>query len=124
MSKLVSFFEIPAVNFERAVSFYQSVLGLSLTVYECEQEKMAFFPEEDGQCPGAISWSSEIRFAPSSDGVLIHLHCEHMEETLKRIEEQKGEILQPKTKIEAERRGYFALFMDCEGNRLGLYSDK
>ena len=28
-----------------------------------------------------------------------------------------------KTKIEAEGRGYFAIFIDCEGNKVGLYGE-
>jgi len=32
--------------------------------------------------------------------------------------------MMPKTKIEVEGRGWFALFADSEGNRVGLYADK
>lgn len=47
-----------------------------------------------------------------------------MEGTLHAIVENGGKIIRPKTKIEAEGMGYFALFIDCEGNKLGLYSDR
>jgi predicted enzyme related to lactoylglutathione lyase len=30
----------------------------------------------------------------------------------------------PKTKIEVEGKGYFALFIDCEGNKEGLYGNE
>ncbi len=52
MKKLVSFFEIPTADFGRAVKFYETVLNLELSVMECESEKMAFFPDEDGLAPG------------------------------------------------------------------------
>lgn len=91
---------------------------------DCESEKMAFFPEENGQCPGAISWDSQRTFLPSKDGVLIHFRVADMEKALSAVETNGGKIVRPKTKIEAEGRGYFALFTDSEGNRLGLYSDK
>lgn len=122
MKKLISFFEVPATDFKRAVRFYENVLCIQLSTSECEDEKMAFFPEEDGCVTGAISYSKD--FFPSKDGVLIHLNVDNMEETILRIEENGGKIVREKTKIEAEGMGYFALFTDCEGNRLGLYSDK
>ena len=124
MKKLVSFFEIPATDFSRAVEFYEKMFGIEMQTFDCEREKMAFFPEEDGICPGAISWSSEMGFLPSKEGVLLSLNCEDMNATLKGIEENGGAVVIPKTKIEAENRGYFAVFIDCEGNRMGLYSDK
>ena len=122
MKNLVAFFEIPATDFERAVKFYETVLGVQLYAMDCDTEKMACFPEEDGQCPGAISWSKD--FYPSKDGVLIHFQVENMETATKTIEKAGGTITLPKTKIEAEGRGFFSLFIDSEGNRVGLYSNE
>ena len=121
IKNLVAFFEIPAVDFGRAVKFYEEVFGLKLNAMECETEKMAFFPEEGGKCPGAISWATG--FIPSVQGVLISLRVENMESTLAIIGKRGGKVVLPKTKIEAEGMGYFSVFTDCEGNRVGLYSD-
>lgn len=122
MSRLVAFFEIPCVDFNRAVGFYEKIFGINMEVMDCGHEKMAFFPEEGGICPGAISWAAD--FKPSPDGVLVSLQCEDMQQIVSAIEENGGAVVIPKTKIEAENRGYFSVFKDCEGNRLGLYSDK
>ncbi len=122
MKNLVAFFEIPVVNFDRAVKFYEFVLGVELSVVDCKTEKMAFFPAENGQYPGAVSWADN--FQPSVDGVLVSLQVEDMGAAISKIEKSGGKVTLPKTKIEAEGRGYFALFVDCEGNRLGLYSDR
>lgn len=122
MKKLVSFFEIPAADFSRAVKFYEAVLNLKLNVWDCGTEKMAFFPEEEEVTPGAISWAAD--FLPSKNGVLVSLNVEDMEETLSCIKENGGSIVREKTKIESDCRGYFAMFSDSEGNTLGLYSDK
>jgi predicted enzyme related to lactoylglutathione lyase len=46
-----------------------------------------------------------------------------MEKALSAVEANGGKIVRSKTKIEAEGRGYFALFTDSEDNRLGLYSE-
>lgn len=122
MEKLLAFFEIPASDFGRAVQFYETVFQFKLAASEWEEEKMAFFPAKDGDVPGAISWTKG--FDPSDKGVLIHFQVEDVSDTLTRIEEQGGKTIRPKTKIECENMGYFAIFSDSEGNTIGLYSDK
>ena len=122
MKNLVAFFEIPAANFDRAVKFYETVLNIKLSVMDCEAEKMAFFPEENEKCPGSISWAKD--FNPSKEGVLVSLYVENMETAIAIIEKNGGKITCPKTKIEAEGMGYCAQFIDSEGNKVGLYSDK
>ena len=46
MNNLIAFFEIPTVDFYRAIDFYETILGLKLSVSECETEKMACFIEQ------------------------------------------------------------------------------
>lgn len=123
MKRFVSFFEIPCSDFERAVKFYEAIFGISMPAYDWESEKMAFFPndEEDGKSPGAISWAED--FLPSNNGVLISLNCEDMESITAKLISNGGKIIIPKTKIQAEDRGYFSVFEDTEGNHVGLYSD-
>lgn len=128
MNKLIAFFEIPAINFGRAVDFYEYVLGVKLSVFECEEEKMACF-EEEGETIGAIFYAPDFlssqdgsltHFYPSENGVLIHFNCEDMEDTLNKVLRKGGKIVIPKTKIEAEGKGWFAVFTDSEGNRVGV----
>ena len=118
MSKLISWVEIPVTNIERAADFYNSVLDFKLEVLDFGKEKMACFPNGEG----AISLAPD--FNPSRDGVIVNFFVEgDMDETLEKVWNAGGKVTKPKTKIEAEGRGYFALFIDSEGNRLGLYSD-
>jgi predicted enzyme related to lactoylglutathione lyase len=108
--------EIPSTDFERAVEFYQQLLLLEFNIVEGELEKMAFFPGGEG----AISFSPG--FNPSRDGVLVSLNArKDMDPVLARVKEQGGRIEKPKTKIQGEGMGFFALFIDSEGNRIGLY---
>ena len=119
MKKLVSWVEIPAVNFKRAVDFYNNILHINLKVSNYTNEKMAFFPTGEG----AISFAQG--FKPSKNGVLISLNTgNNLAKTLVKIEKSGGKIVQQKTKIQADGRGYFAIFIDCEGNKIGLYGDK
>lgn len=122
MKKLVSFFEIPAADFNRAVTFYEIVFDTKLNVMDCGHEKMAFFSDDTSDCCGAISWAEE--FNPSKDGVLISLSCGDIVRTLDLITAQGGKVMIPKTAIEADGAGFFAVFIDCEGNRVGLWSEK
>jgi len=124
MKNLVSFFEIPAIDFMRAVKFYESLFNVRLEIFDCAHEKMGFFPTQNNVYQGSISWSSKLDFRPSEQGVLISLYCDDMEESLSFIKENGGKVLISKTKIESPDRGWFAVFIDCEGNRVGLYSDK
>ena len=118
MKELISWVEIPATDFDRAVKFYNSILHLNLEPIDCGIEKMACLPGD----AGAISYAPDLK--PSTDGVLVSLNTGNdLDGTLVRIEQAGGKIIRPKTKIEAEGRGYFALFIDSEGNRLGLYGD-
>jgi predicted enzyme related to lactoylglutathione lyase len=119
MKNLISWVEIPATDFQRAVKFYSTILNTELQVIEGENEQMACFPGGEG----AISKAEG--YQPSKQGVVVSLNAgENLDEVLKKISANGGSILQPKTKIEAEGRGYFAVFLDCEGNRLGLYGDR
>ncbi len=119
MEKIISWVEIPAENFERAVNFYNSVFNLGLEGMDFGKEKMACFPSGEG----AISLAPG--FKPSKDGVIVSLNTgKNLEATLEKIVENGGSVVQPKTKIEAEGRGWFALFTDSEGNRMGLYGDE
>lgn len=118
MEKLVAWVEIPAVNFKRAVNFYSKVLDLNLETEDFGNEKMACFPSGEG----AISCSP--KFKPSQEGVLLSLNTGgKLDETIRRIEAEGGKLIQPKTKIRAAGLDYFALFIDCEGNKLGLYGN-
>lgn len=118
MKKIISWVEIPAADFDRAVKFYNAVFSLEMEAISLGDEKMACFPTGDG----AISFAPGIK--PSREGTLVSLDAGgDIEAVLKRIEHNGGEIIKGKTKIEADDLGYFALFVDTEGNKVGLYSE-
>lgn len=119
MKKFVSWVEIPVTDMDRAVEFYNSILDMKLEILDFGSEKMACFPNDEG----ALSLAEG--FTPSKDGTLVSLNAgDDLDPVMERISNKGGTILKPKTKIEAEGRGYFALFIDSEGNRIGLYGEK
>jgi predicted enzyme related to lactoylglutathione lyase len=116
-NKLIAWVEIPTADFERAVKFYNSVFKMELTVIDCsDSEKMACFPTGEG----AVVYSQYAK--PSENGLTVSFTVpDSIEATISRMEQGKGKVIIPKTKIEAEDKGYFALCVDCEGNKIGLY---
>ncbi len=116
---MISFFEIPARDFNRAVDFYEKVFETDIDRCDCGEEQMGFFPGGQGGLRGAISRSED--FNPSVDGVLIHFVTEQIDTVLQRVEKAGGRIVRPKTEIDAEGQGCFALILDSEGNRIGIH---
>lgn len=118
MTKLISWVEIPTTDFYRAVKFYQQLLQIELKPQDFGNEKMACLPENDGaiiEAPG---------FEPSSQGSIISFASpNNLDETMRMAVKAGGTIVKEKTKIEAEGRGYFALLLDTEGNRIGIYAN-
>lgn len=117
----VSWFEIPALNFDRAVTFYNHIYDIEMDKNEMHNYMMAFFPANKG-VGGAIVMGEGSY--PSDSGPLIYLNGgDDLDTILSRIEDAGGRILMPKTLIDDDS-GYFALFIDSEGNRLALHSKK
>jgi len=118
MKQIFYWVEIPTVDFDRAVDFYSLLLGVELEKVDCGTEKMACLPND----AGAIIWAPDYK--PSENGVLVSMNCgRDIDGWIKRIAANGGKIVRPKTKIEVEGRGWFALFLDTEGNRLSLYGE-
>lgn len=118
MEKLIIWVEIPTENFDRAVDFYNAILGLDLQKLDFGTEKMACFPTGEG----AIVWAPG--FNPGKDGVLVSLNTgDQLDTVIDKVKNAGGTIVKSKTKIEAENRGYFAVFTDSEGNKVGLYGN-
>jgi len=54
MKTIVAFFEIPAVDFNRAIHFYESTLNVKLTPIDCGAEKMEKQSETISKLGGKI----------------------------------------------------------------------
>lgn len=120
MNSFVSIVEIPATDISRAVEFYQSILEIEIQTIDMQDDEMGIFPN-DGQSASVVITKGE-GYEPASNGVLVHLNAgDDLNTVLKRIEKNGGKVLLEKTLID-EENGYFALFLDSEGNKMGLHS--
>jgi len=120
MKSLISIFEIPATEVSRAVDFYQGILDIKIEKMEMPGMQMGIFPYEGQMVTGVIIKTEGYK--PSADGVTIYLNAgDNLQVILDKVEKLGGKILTPKTP-HADESGYFALFLDSEGNKIGLHS--
>ena len=120
MQNVINWFEIPAADFDRAVSFYKAILGLEIEEIEMFGSKMGFFPSDGTNVSGAIVQGEG--YTPSTDGVVAYLNGgEDLQSVLDQVSAREGKLLVPKTQISPEM-GYFAMFLDSEGNKMAVHS--
>ncbi len=123
MKNVINWFEIPTLDFERAKKFYSAILDVELTDVPMPDVKYAMFPYdiEGGGVGGGLMQMDEQK--PSADGPTLYLNGgEDLSIPLARVEAAGGKIIIPKTAIGPN--GFFAQFIDTEGNRLAFHSDK
>lgn len=123
MQNAINWFEIPAADFDRAVTFYSTLLATEIQKAEFMGEPQAFFPSDQTSVGGAIVRSD--RLTPSMTGTLIYLNLgtvEHLEQALGRVESSGGKLLMPKTDIGDP--GFIGIIQDSEGNGIGLHAPR
>jgi predicted enzyme related to lactoylglutathione lyase len=120
MENLINWFEIPASDFGRALQFYKTILQIDITELDMYGTMMGMFPSDGQNVSGAIVQGDG--YSPSGNGVLVYLNGGNdLQLILNRIESIEGKIIMPKTQISSEM-GYFAIFLDSEGNKMALHS--
>lgn len=121
MKNVANWFEIPVIELSRAKIFYQNVMKTSFKEDEMEGFQMAIFDAEEGAVSGMLVLGEG--YLPSLTGAVIYLNGgDDLSFYLDRVIEFGGKVMVPKTAINEGECGYFAQFIDSEGNRIGLYS--
>lgn len=121
MKNVISWFEIPVSDMERAADFYAKLLRAPISIQDFGGVIMGFLPME-GQESVSGSLVKHNDYIPSHHGSLIYLNGnDDLTEMLDRVEPAGGKILSGKKQISPEY-GYMAVFEDTEGNRLALHS--
>lgn len=115
----ISWFEIPAFDFQQAVQFYSHIFDIEMVQNVIGASSVAFFPATTGIGGAVIAGPGSV---PSDKGPLIYLNGgKDLNKVLLKVESVGGRIVMPKTAIQ-EDGGYFAIFIDSQGNKLALYS--
>lgn len=123
----INWFEIPVTNTTRAKNFYETILDIEMQTQfmEDNDEEVTFFPfvpaiirATSGRVSGVLAKNE--RNKPSTIGTTVYLNANpFIQDVIDRIEPAGGKIITPKTPLKA---GYFAIFIDTEGNRVGLHA--
>jgi uncharacterized protein len=116
----LNWFEIPVSNFARAKAFYETVLGRAIEEMVMGPTKMGFLSSGPDAVGGAIVYADDA--VPSKQGTIIYLNGgDNLAPMLARVVHAGGSIAVPKTEI-GNDFGFFAHFIDTEGNKVGLHS--
>jgi predicted enzyme related to lactoylglutathione lyase len=121
MNHIATWFEIPVIDMQRAKAFYQSVLNTSFKDDEMDQYQMAIFEHEENAVGGMLVLGKG--YEPSQTGAVVYFNGgEDLSLPLAKVTDLGGSVVIPKTGIEEGACGFYAQFLDSEGNRVGLYS--
>lgn len=121
MENIINWFEIPATNLDRAIGFYKNILSID-HIHQTEMfgTRMGFLPSSGTNVSGAIVQGDG--YVPSTEGMTVYLNAgPDLQHVLDKIEQNQGKVVMPKTQISPEM-GFFAIFIDTEGNKLALHS--
>ena len=123
MKNAINWFEIPVNDYERAKTFYSTILDVEITDFHMPEKQMKYgmFPYDmEGKgVGGAIVEMQEMN--PSKDGSTVYLNGgEDLSVPLSKVEAAGGHIFMPKMDI--NENGFIAQFIDTEGNRVALHS--
>lgn len=119
---IISWFEIPVTDFDRARSYYEQVFRIIMQVEEAEGYRRGFFPIYKGKVSGAICQGKG--YEPMPKGPRLFLNCNpDLQPFLDRVEPSGGKVVVGKTMI-APKAGYYAFTLDSEGNPIAFHSMK
>lgn len=135
--QFIRWFEIPANDFERAVNFYTNVFGLQLNHVVLNGINHGIFQLNEGQVTGAVVDYGTALLKPrvvlffDGDPSISDLEkriIEHggqilVSKTLIKNKTAEGQYIIPKNFIDGSNLGYFAYFLDTEGNKMGLFGN-
>ena len=115
----INWFEIPVADFGRAKAFYEAVLATTIQTVEMGPQTLGFLSSNPGGVGGAIVHGDGT---PSQAGTIVYLNGgDDLAPMLARAVQSGGAVAVPKTEI-GNGFGFFAHFIDSEGNKVGLHS--
>jgi predicted enzyme related to lactoylglutathione lyase len=116
----IHWFEIFVTDIDRAVRFYQTMLGVELKRNAEDGRPMAIFASAVEDAVGGALVRQPGR-EPTEKGVTIYLNANgKLDACIARVEGAGGHVVMGKTDIGAP--GFIAMIRDTEGNLVGLHS--
>jgi predicted enzyme related to lactoylglutathione lyase len=122
MNNPVSWFELPALDLDRAKKFYETVFDFVMTPETNAGYEMLSFPMQISGRGATGGLLKGFGYKPSLEGATIYFDTSIIDEMEEKIVSAGGKIHVPKKDI--GEYGYISIFEDSEGNRVGLYQRK
>ncbi len=110
--------EIPIRNIKSAKKFYETIFSWEVTT-ETGMPGYYFFKTGETGVGGAFFESEKV----AKGEIMLHIQTDDINATLETIVDLGGKIIREKTDIGSDF-GFYAVFEDCCGNQLGLWSKK
>ncbi len=116
----INWFEIPALDLDRAYNFYFSILNGNVRKGTFGNGELILFnvPFATGE---AVGGSIVVRpdLKPSTDGAVIYLNAfGKLKDAVDKVEQAGGKVIMPH--IDLGKFGVSAIIIDTEGNKMGL----
>lgn len=121
MSNPVVWFEIAATDLERAKKFYSDVFQKEMQYVDMPDSPMYMMgssAESIAGASGALVKSADN--IPSTSGTIVYFYCDDVAVEASRVEAAGGTLIVPKTSL--GEFGFMAMFIDTEGNKVGMHS--
>jgi hypothetical protein len=119
MKNILTWFEIPVADMERAARFYEAVLAGSIKRETVAGELNGILPYERPGVGGALVLRAGI--APADAGLVVYLNVSpDLDAAYARALAHGARPIVPPTP--PQPFGRIAWIVDCEGNRIGLHS--
>ena len=115
-----AYFEIPVVDMDRAINFYESLLETELERGKIHDYEMAFFTYEHNGIGVSGALAKGDVYKPSIDGVFLYLQIEDIDAIISKAVNLGSEVLLEKTEAES---CFVAEIKDSEGNRICFKQD-
>ena len=118
---LIAHVEIPATDLNRAMGFYSAVFGVNFgDIVTIHDNKMAYFPFEEGQDGASGALVQGDVYVPTRDGAIIYLSVQDIDDVLAKAVAHGSTVLFPKTPL--NESSFVAEIADSEGNRIAIQS--
>lgn len=126
-TNIITWFEIPVKDIDRAKKFYETILDIEMVKQVDGENEGVFFPFDpntiqatSGRVTGVLSKSD--RNSPSTNGTVVYINASpNIQTVLDKVEKAGGKVISPTIQIPP---GLIALIIDSEGNKIGLHSEQ
>lgn len=118
----VGWFDIYVDDLDRAVAFYETVLGIKMEAMgdPTGESQMMSFPADMAAYGAGGALTKSPHAGPGVGGTIVYFSVQDCAVEQKRIAQAGGQVVRPKFSI--GEFGFIVLCMDTEGNMFGLNS--